>query len=64
MPVAAAEDDTQEVFLNRVHPDDIPQLFQAYRLCILREADRLRWRIQNEVWGMLALNAVRCGPMR
>ena len=40
MKVDDDEQDTQGIFMNCVHPDDLPDLFEADRKCIMGETDR------------------------
>ena len=40
MQVDEDEEDTQGIFMNRIHPDDLPDLFEADRKCIMGETGR------------------------
>ena len=61
MEVGPEVEDTQEEFLSRIHPDDLPRLIEADQHCITGKAERSRteYRMQfGEGWRWMRSDAV------
>ena len=61
MEVGPEVEDTQEEFLSRIHPDDLPRLIEADQHCITGKAERSRteYRMQfGESWRWMRSDAV------
>ena len=61
MDVGPEVEDTQEEFLSRIHPDDLPRLIEADQDCITGKAERSRteYRMQfGESWRWMRSDAV------
>ena len=61
MKIGPDEEDTQGIFMDRIHPDDLPRLFEADRRCIDGEADRslTEYRMKfGETWRWMRSDAV------
>ncbi len=59
--VAPEVEDTQEAFLNRIHPDDLPRLLEADKNCITGKAERslTEFRMQfGDSWRWMRSDAV------